>query len=50
MVKGLTHMAHFGSKTALRTRRTLEYGSLAVLAFEPNCTHVSKPWTALRVI
>jgi hypothetical protein len=27
----------------LRTRRTLEYGSLTVLAFEPNCTQAGKP-------
>lgn len=27
-------MAHFGSKSPLRTHRTFEYGSLTVLDFE----------------
>jgi hypothetical protein len=32
-----------GSKLmSLRTHRTSVYGSFAVLAFEPNCTHVQK--------
>lgn len=35
-------MAHFGPKTALRTHRTLQYGSLTMLVLEPNCTHVQK--------
>ncbi len=30
--------AHLGPKTAIRVHRTLEYGSLASLAFDPSCT------------
>jgi hypothetical protein len=36
-------LVQFGPNTVLRTRRTLEYGSLTVLAFEPNCTQAGKP-------
>ncbi len=45
-------MAHFARRSVLRTppvfptgrtgHRTIEYGSLAVLDFQPNCTHVQK--------
>lgn len=34
-------MAHFDRKFALRAHCTLEYGSLTLLNFRPNCTHVS---------
>lgn len=36
-------MAHFDRKFALRAHRTEQYGSLTMLDFQPNCTHVRKP-------
>lgn len=36
------YKAHFDTKTALRTHRTFEYGSLTLLAFVPHCTLVQK--------
>jgi hypothetical protein len=36
------HFAHFGPNSTLRTYRTVEYGSLTVLDFEPNCTKMEK--------
>jgi hypothetical protein len=36
------YMAHFEQKPALRTHRTNQYGSFAVLGLCPNCTHVQK--------
>ncbi|GEM_PF-6877912 len=33
-------MAHFDVISALRTHRTTEYGSFAVLDISPNCTHL----------
>lgn len=44
MKPGLTHMAHFVRKFPLRVHRTIKYGSLAVLNFRTNCTHVRKSW------
>lgn len=35
-------MAHFDVISALRTHRTYEYGSLAVLDISPNCTHLQR--------
>jgi len=40
-------MAHFDRKLPLRTRRTHKHGLFAVLAFEPNCTHVQKSFRQL---
>jgi hypothetical protein len=41
-------MAHFDAKSPLRTHRTFEYGSLAVLNFVPNCTHVRNSQTPCK--
>jgi len=36
-------LAHFARKVPLRTYRTLEYGSLTVLALRTNCTQNHRP-------